>query len=166
MRYVAVLILFLVSLYFHLVLNFYGNGWQYVQPFLISLLLIYFNIKEEWVSYAFALVAGVLLDSISALFGFHTIVFISVIFILKNLQLTTFTSKNILTVLALTGFSFILYWLFVFLAHSAFNIADYDIDPNHLGAILKGVVINIFVVIFWHVWHYNFWIKKHEKQSF
>lgn len=166
MRYVAALILFLVSLYFHLVLNFYGNGWQYVQPFLISLLLVYFNIKEEWVAYAFALVAGVLLDSISALFGFHMVVFVSIIFILKNLQLTTFTSKNILTVLALTSFSFILYWLFVFLAHSIFNVTIYHIDSRYLVAILKGAIINIFVVIFWHVWHYNFWIKKHEKQSF
>lgn len=166
MKYIISVILFLISLYFHLVLNFYGNGWQYLQPFLISLLLIYFNTSDLWLAYAFAFLAGILLDSISALFGFHTIVFISIIFILKNLQLSTFTSKNIFTVLWLTVLSFIFYWLVVFLGHSVFDISTYYIDNHQIKAILRGLSINVVLVIFMHVWHFNFWVKKHEKQSF
>jgi len=160
------LILFLISLYFHFVFNFYGNGWQYVQPFLISLLLIYFNTSDLGLAYAYAFVAGLLVDSISALFGFHTIVFISIIFILKNFQLSTFTSKNIFTVLWLTIFSFLFYWLLVFLGHSVFDVSTYYIDRHQIKPILNGLWINILVVIFLHVWHFNFWVKKHEKQSF
>jgi cell shape-determining protein MreD len=166
MRYIVALLLFLISVYFHLLLNFYGNGWQYVQPFLISLLLIYFNTAENWLAYVFALVAGILLDSISAVFGFNTIVFLSIIFILKTLQLTTFTSKNIFTILLLTFFSFLLYWLFVLLANSLFYLSVYNINVGLIGSILKGMSINIFVLIFLHVCHYNFWVKKNEKQSF
>lgn len=166
MRYIVTLILFLISVYFHLLFNFYGNGWQYVQPFLISLLLVYFNTSENWLAYVFALVAGILLDSISAVFGFNTIVLLSIVFVLKNLQLTTFTSKNIFTILLLTFFSFLLYWLFVLLANSLFHLTAYDMNLGLVGSILKGLGINIFVLIFFHVSHYNFWVKKHEKQSF
>lgn len=166
MKYLVVLILFLVAVYFHLLFNFYGNGWQYVQPFLISLLLVYFNTSDNWLAYVFALVAGILLDSISAVFGFNTIVFLCIIFILKNLQLTTFTSKNILTILLLTLFSFLLYWFFVLLANNLFHLTAYDINIDLASSILKGLSINIFVLIFLHVCHYNFWVKKHEKQSF
>jgi hypothetical protein len=166
MKYITSLVLFLISLYFHLVLNFYGNGWQYIQPFLISLLLIYFNIPDLWLAYVFAFGAGIMLDSTSALFGFHTISFISIIFILKNLQLTTFTSKNIFTVLWLSIFSFVFYWLLVFLGHSVFEISTYYIESYQLKSIFKGVMINMALLIFMHVWHFNFWVKKHEKQSF
>ncbi len=166
MRYIVALILFLISVYFHLLFNFYGNFWQYVQPFLICLLLVYFNTSENWLAYVFALVAGILLDSISAVFGFNTIVLLSIVFILKNLQLTTFTSKNIFTILLLTFFSFILYWLFVLLINNLFHLTAYDINLASTGSILKGLSINIFTLIFLHVSHYNFWVKKHEKQSF
>lgn len=162
MRYIVSLILFLLSLYFHIIFNFYGNTWQYIQPFLISLLLLYFNIKELWLAYAFAILAGLVLDSISAIFGFHTIVFVCIIFILKNLQLSTFTSKNIFTVLWLSIFSLVFYWLLVFLGHSIFDIGSYYIQSNQLYSIVRGLFFNVLILIFFHVWHFNFWVKKHE----
>lgn len=166
MRYVASLVLFLLSLYFHIIFNFYGGTWQYIQPFLISLLLLYFNIKELWLAYAYAFLAGLVIDSMSAIFGFHAIVFISIIFILKNLQLSTFTSKNIFTVLWLSFFSFVFYWLLVFVGHNIFELASYFVDSSQITSILKGVIFNVLTLIFFHVWHFNFWVKKHEKQSF
>lgn len=166
MRFIVAIILFLSATYIHLLVNFYGNGWQYVQPFLIALLLLYFNIKEQWLVYLFAFLAGLLIDSTSALFGFHTIAYLSIIFILRNLQLTTFTSRNILTVLLLTFWSFIFYWLLVWLGHVIFGISSYYFSSTQIWPILKIVFLNLFVMIFLHVWHYNFWVKRHEKQSF
>lgn len=166
MRFVAAAILFLLAIYAHLLMNFYGNGWQYVQPFLIALLLLYFNVKEQWLVYVFAFLAGLLIDSISALFGFHTIAYLAIIFILRNLQLTTFTSRNILTVLLLTLWSFIFYWLLVWLGHIIFGINSYYVSVNQIWPILKIIFLNTVVMIFLHVWHYNFWVKRHEKQSF
>lgn len=166
MRFITAVILFLLAIYFYLLVNFYGGGWQYVQPFLIALLLLYFNIQEQWLVYLFAFLSGLLIDSISALFGFHTIAYLAIIFILRNLQLTTFTSRNILTVLLLTFWSFVFYWLLVWLGHVIFGIESYYIASAQIWSILKIVFFNTTVVIFWHVWHYNFWVKRHEKQSF
>lgn len=166
MRFVTAVILFLLAIYCHLVLNFYANGWQYLQPFLIALLLLYFNVSEQWLIYLFAFLSGLLLDSTAALFGFHVIAYILIIFIMRNLQSTIFTSKNILTVLLLTMWSFIFYWLMVFLGHVIFSVDSYYIDTQQIWPILRMILLNTFLVIFCHVWHYNFWVKRHERQSF
>ena len=68
MRYLYFILIFLISSFLFLFLNFYDNGWQLLQPFLVALLLIYFNSEQEWLYYTFALLAGFFVDSFTGAF--------------------------------------------------------------------------------------------------
>ena len=98
MRYIVIILMYLLATYSFLTLGFINNGWQYVQPFLIASLLVYFNVENDWLYYSFAVICGLTADALSGVFGLHAIIYLTIIFILKNLQLTLLTSKNILTI--------------------------------------------------------------------
>lgn len=166
MKYAIITLLFLVAVYFFTVLNYVDNGWQFVQPFLIVLLLLYLNLKDIWLVYIFAFVAGIFVDSFTGIFGLHTIIFLSIVFILRILQYTIFHHRNILSVLTLTIFSFVFFWLLFWLLNLIFNWQLYTFTNVIFWDILKTTLVNIVVVIFFHVLYYNIYLKKHERQSF
>lgn len=150
-----------------MLLNFYDNGWQFLQPFLVSTLLVYFNQNNPWIYYSYALLAGLFVDAFTGVFGLHTIIFILIIFILSILQLTVFTSKNILTVILLSLFSFVLFWMFFMLANFVFPWNLYIIDFDLMLKIAKMMAINLFLLTLFHLLYYNLWAKHHDKkQSF
>jgi len=160
------MLIFLVAVYFFTVLNFYDNGWQYVQPFLIVTLLAYYNTEERWVYYGFAFLAGLFVDSFTGVFGLHTIIFLIIIFILRSLQLTILTSKNILTIILLTILAFVIFWLLFYLANFMFSWELYTFQKQMFMPMLKMFLVNIGVVIFLHLLYFNLHTKKHERQSF
>jgi len=167
MKYLYLILIFFVASFLFLFLNFYDNGWQFLQPFLVATLLVYFNIEQEWLHYIFAMVAGFFVDSFTSIFGLHAFIFISIVFILKSFQVTILTSKNILAIILLTLFSFILYWLLFWLSDSIFNWELYTFSNTMFMPVLKMFGVNIFLVIFLHLIYYNFWLKHHDKkQSF
>ena len=166
MRYVALILIFLIAVYFFTVLNFYDNGWQYVQPFLIVTLLVYYNIDNHWLYYTFAFIAGLFLDSFTGVFGLHTIIFLTIILLLRSLQLTLLTSKNILTIILLTILAFVVFWLFFYSANFIFNWEIYTFQQAMLLPMFKMFLVNIATVIFFHLLYFNFHTKKHERQSF
>jgi rod shape-determining protein MreD len=167
MRYLYLILIFFIAAFLYLLLNFYDNGWQFLQPFLVALLLLYFNLDREWLYYLFALLAGFFVDSFTGIFGLHAIIFVIIIFLLKSLQLTILSSKNILAILLLTLFSFVLYWLLFWVADFMFNWDLYTFDKLLLPQIFKMMAINIFLVIFFHLIYYNFFLKSNDKkQSF
>ena len=167
MRYLYLILIFFIASFLFLLLNFYDNGWQFLQPFLIAVLLVYFNINKEWIHYTFATIAGFFVDSFTGIFGLHTVIFILIIFLLKNFQVTILSSKSILAIVLLTIFSFILFWLLFWLSDLIFNWDIYTLDNTLIIPILKMMAINIFLVTFLHLIYYNFWVKKHgQKQPF
>lgn len=149
-----------------LFLNLYNNGWQLLQPFLVAMLLVYFNYNKEWVHYVFATLAGFFVDSFTGVFGLHAMIFVIIIFILSGLQATILTSKNILAIMLLTLFSFILFWLLFWASDLIFNLDIYTFDNTLIIPTAKMAGIDILLFIFLHLIYYNFWLKKHEKQSF
>lgn len=168
MKYAILTLLYLMSAYSFFVLNFYNDGWQYTQVFLVTILLVYFNTKNEWLYYLYAFLAGLLVDSFTGIFAVYTLSFISIIFILRTLQLSILTSKNILSIAILIILAFILnglfFWLINFLLMSDF----YIINQQPIYKIFKAGLLNFFVVIFLHLLYFNIWLKKrdYEGQSF
>lgn len=167
MRYLYLILIFLISSFLFLFLNFYNNGWQLLQPFLVATLLVYFNIQKEWLYYIFAMLAGFFVDSFTGVFGLHAIIFVGIIFILSSLQATILTSKNILAIILLTLFSYIIFWFLFWLIDLVFNLDLYTFDKNLIIPIIKMSGLDILFFIFLHLIYYNFWLKKHDqKQSF
>lgn len=162
MRYLSLILLFLIAGYSFILLNFYDNGWQYLQPFLVATLLVYFNNDNPWVYYVFATVAGLFVDSFTGVFGLHAIIFLIIILILKSTQLTILTSKNILSILILTISSFIIFWLLFWSFNFIFDWQLYIFSVAILMAISKIIWINILIVIVFHLLLFNLWGKKHE----
>jgi len=165
MRYLYLILIFFIASLLWLLLNFYDNGWQFLQPFLIAVLLVYFNFGKEWIYYIFAMLAGFFVDSFTGIFGLHAVIYVIIVFILKGFQITILTSKNILAIILLTLFSFILFWLLFWAGDLIFNWNIYTFDNTLIIAILKMMAINIFLVLFIHLIYYNFWVKKHEHQQ-
>lgn len=167
MRYLYLILIFWLASSLFLLLNFYDNGWQLLQPFLVAVLLVYFNFSQEWVHYMFAMIAGFFVDSFTGIFGLHAALFVIIIFILKGFQMTILSSKNILAIILLTLFSFILFWLLFWISNLMFNWEFYIFNNTLIIPILKMMLVNIFLVLFLHLIYYNFWVKKHDqKQSF
>ena len=167
MRYLFLILIFFIAAYIFTLINFYDNGWQYLQPFLVATLLVYFNTEEPWLYYGFAAVAGIFVDSFTGIFGLHAIIFLFIIFILKTLQLTILTSKNILSILLLAILSFVIFWLAFWAVNIIFDWQLYIFNLETLLNILKMLVINIIILIFLHLLFFNLWSKKHaSKQSF
>lgn len=166
MKYLNVILIFLFSAFLYTMLNFYDNGWQYLQPFLIAILLIYFNIENPWLYYTFAFVSGLFIDSFSGVFGLHSFIFLFIIWLLKTLQLTIFTSRNMLTIILLTFFAFVFFWLVFFSVNFFASWELYILNKEIIFSILKMMLVNILLVTIIHLVYYNFWLKKHERQSF
>ncbi|MDD5749841.1 MAG: hypothetical protein PHO91_03615 [Patescibacteria group bacterium] len=166
MRYFAAVLLFLLAAYFYFYFGFYGSNWILLQPFLLALLLLYFNSNSPWFYYSFALLAGLFVDSFSGIFGLHSFTFIFIIFILKNLQLSIFTSRNILTVVVLSIFAFVIFYFCVYLIHFIF-VGDFYVFSGRLfGQLAKMAGWGILIVAILHILHFNFWVKKNEEQPF
>ncbi len=167
MKYPYLMLIFLVSAYFFTVLNFYDNNLQWLGPFLMSTLLVYFNNDNPWVYYGFATLAGLFMDSFTGIFGLYTIIFLVIIFLLRTLQLTVFTSKNILTIILLTSLAWFIFWLAFWLVNSIAGWQFYDFTWSMLVPIFKMTVLSIVLIIFFHLLHFNIWVKRHgQRQSF
>lgn len=167
MRYLNYILIYCISALLFFIFNFYDNGWQFLQPFLVVILLIYFNSDNIWLHYIFAMSAGFFVDSFTGIFGLHAIIFVVIIFLLKNLQLTLFTSKNFLSVVLLTVFSFIIYWLFFWLNDFMFHINIYIFNSSQFFLIFKTFLVNFAAVIVLHLIYYNFFLRHYDqKQSF
>ncbi|MDP2812716.1 MAG: hypothetical protein Q8O32_03415 [bacterium] len=166
MKYLSIIFIFLISAFLSAILNFYGNGWQYLQPFLIAVLLIYFNVDKIWLYYSFAFISGLFIDSFSGVFGLQTFIFLFIIWLLKNLQLTIFTSKNIVTIIVLSLFAFLFFWASFYLANFLADWELYVFNIKIIWQILKMMGLNMLIFISAHLLYYNLWLKKHERQSF
>ncbi len=161
MKYLIAILLFIISAYLFVLLNINFN--LFIQPFLIALLLLYFNSYDYILNYSFALLSGLFIDSITTVFGLHTIIFLAIIFIISSLQLNIFRSKDILSVILLTLFSFIIFWLLFISFNFIFNLELYTFNNIFLLIVLKSIVLNIILVILSHLLFFNFWFKKHGK---
>ncbi|PWB38955.1 MAG: hypothetical protein C3F02_00930 [Parcubacteria group bacterium] len=166
MRYLVLLIIYLLAAYFFLLLNMFGSHWHYIQPILVASLLVYFNTTNHWVRYVFALLSGLFIDVLSPIFGLQSFVFITIIFILSILQFTVFSSRNMFSVIVLTTLAFVIFWFLFYLLNFIFSWSFYDLSQLDVTHWLWGTLINILAVSFFHLLHYNLWAKKHEKQSF
>lgn len=169
MKYLVAILLFILSIFFTGVLSFNNSGWQMLQPFLISTLLVYFNTKNQWLYYGYALLAGLYVDSLTGVFGLHAAIFISIIFLLFILQATILTSKNILAIIILSAFSLVFYWLVFWLFSLIFDLGLYIFHKPLFIFMMRTFFVNILIVIFLHLLYYNLWQKKRdygEKQSF
>jgi cell shape-determining protein MreD len=140
------LLLLIVALYFHTLGIFYNNIWQYTQPFLLVLLLFYFNCQDVRIAYLLAFVAGLYLDSLSAIFGLYTFLFIFIIFILRSLQLTWLTSKNIFTILSLAFLAYFIFWLAFWFLNFIFAWQIYFFSWSILLQISKASLISILIL--------------------
>ncbi len=165
MKYLFLTFVYLLGSTVFIMLNFYDNGWQFLQPFLILVLLVYFNTENPWIYYTFASLAGLLLDSLSGVFGLHALIFIFIIFVLRSLQLTIITARNILTIISLTVFAFFLFWLIFWLSNIFFGWQLYHFNFVLWQTIVQKGLINIFIVIILHLLFYNFWIRGHANQQ-
>ena len=163
MKYLFIILFFLIAIYAFTLLNFYSDHWLYVQPMLIAVLLVYYNISQSWLYYSFASLAGLFVDSLNGIFGLQAIIFVIIIFILRSLQLTLFTSKNILTIILLTILAFIIFWLLLWSTSFIFNFQLYFLTKAIFIMILRGLVVNTFMTIFLHILFFNFWLKKQER---
>ena len=166
MKYLVSALLYLLAAFTYFLLSFYGQGWQLIQPFLLILLLFYFNSKNPWFYYIFALLCGLFMDSFSSVFGLHSLIFLFIIFLLRNLQLSFFTSKNIFTVILLSIFAFIIFYTSFWLANLMLAWNLYSFSWPLLVQITKMSGLSIFILIVLHILYFNFWVKKNEEQPF
>lgn len=163
MKYLIAVLLLLLAIYFYTIGIFYNNGWQFWQPFLIIILLFYFNSQDIWLNYILAIVTGLYLDSLTGVFGLYAILYTFIIFILRWLQLTWLSSRNILTILLLALLANLIFWSGFWLLNFIFSWPRYIFSWPLLWHISRGALVNIFVVIFFHVLYYNFWVKRHAR---
>ncbi len=161
MRYIVIILMYLLATYSFLTLGFINNGWQYVQPFLIASLLVYFNVENDWLYYSFAVICGLTADALSGVFGLHAIIYLTIIFILKNLQLTLLTSKNILTIVLLTLLSGIIFWLMFWGVNFISGWDLYKFNDLPWRQLLRGMGVNSFIVILVHLLYFNFYLRRH-----
>lgn len=167
MKYLSLILLFFIAGFLFILVNFYNNGWQFLQPFLVAVLLVYFNDENPWDYYTFAVVSGLFVDAFTGVFGLHAILFIIIILILRSMQLTILTSRNILSILILTILSFVLFWLLFWGLNFIFDWQLYSFSWSIILSISKVAWVNILAVILFHLLLFNLWGKKHEqRQSF
>lgn len=168
MKYAVIALLYLISVYSFFVLNFYHNGWQYVQPFLITVLLVYFNTKNEWLYYAYAFLSGLFIDSFTGIFGLYTASFLLIIFILRTLQISILTSKNILSIAILSILAFVFHNLFFWAINFVIASDFYNLERQPIYDISKAGLLNFFIIIICHLLYFNIWLRKrdYEGQSF
>ncbi len=161
MKYLSFILLFIISAYLFILLNINFN--LFIQPFLIALLLLYFNNNDYILNYSFALLSGLFIDSITPVFGLHTILFLIIVFIITSLQLNIFRSKDILSVILLTVFSFIIFWLLFILINILFSFELYSFSTLFISTVLKSIVLNSILVILFHLLFFNLWFKRYGR---
>ena len=109
MKYLAALFIFILAHSLYSLFNMHEC--HLLQPFLIGLIFLYLAIDNIWLHYSFAFLAGLLMDSFSAHFGLYSISLLCVVFLLKFLQSTIFTSKNTGTIIALSFINCFSFWV-------------------------------------------------------
>jgi cell shape-determining protein MreD len=165
MRYLLSIFFWLVAIYIFSLLNLYQSGWQYVQPFLIVILLTYFNSEDHWLYYSLSILSGLYIDSLNGIFGVYSIIFLLILFILKILQNTWLTSKNFLSIVILTILAFVLFWFFFWLINSIFDWQIYIFNQQAWWLIFKNFILFFCTTLIIHLLIYNFWVRRHERQS-
>jgi cell shape-determining protein MreD len=166
MRYLLLIFSWLLAVYVFTVLNYLDHGWQLLQPFLVVLLLIYFNSKNIIWSYSFALLAGIFLDSLNGIFGLQTIIFLFIVFVMRSLQLTILGTKNVFSTIVLILLALAMWWLIFGAINFIFHFNLYYFSQDLGRVIIKTFFIDVVLVILLHLLYYNFYVKKHERQSF
>lgn len=166
MKYLVSILLFLLSSYFWLLLNFFPNDWHFSQPFLVAILLLYFFGDNEWLLYSFALLSGLLMDSLSSIFGLNSLCFIIIVFILKILHETKLTKRSFLGTTVISLASFFIYWILMFLLSYIFGHNIYSWANLSYARILYSALINTAIVIVLSIIYLNLRRQKNEIQSF
>ena len=72
MKYLGLLFVFLLTYTVYAFLDF--TTWHWLNPFLLSLIFLYYANSNPWIYYSAALIFGLTLDAFSASFGLHTII--------------------------------------------------------------------------------------------
>lgn len=160
MKYLNIILLFIVANFCFAWLNVNPAHW--IQPFLIAAIFLYFAETNPWIHYSFAFVAGLIVDSFSASFGLHAISYILVLFLLNNLQLFIFTSKNTGTILMLTMIGVVAFWGFVWFLNFIFSWSNYHFSLIDWLQILKYYLFDVLTVVLMYIIYFNLNLKKHE----
>lgn len=164
MKYLGALILFLCSYFVYAFV--FNTSWHWLNPFLLSLIFIYYVSGKPLVYYGTALLFGLTLDAFMASFGLNTLSFLLVVFMISNLQLTIFTSKNTGTIILLTFlasiFFYIFFWFFYWLTGNEF----YTLTWQTSFQMLRFVLLDTLLVVIFYVLYFNLWLKKNERRSF
>lgn len=158
MKYIVLLLIFFVTYTIYAFLDF--TTWHWLNPFLLSLIFLYYATSEPWIYYAAALIFGFSLDAFSATFGLHTLSFLLMIFMISNLQLTIFTSKNTGTIIFLTFLANVLFWLIFYLIYFISSWQVYIFDLHTFLQLVKFIFIDTFLVFILYILYFNFWLKK------
>ncbi|MCB9802681.1 hypothetical protein H6761_01510 [Candidatus Nomurabacteria bacterium] len=161
MKYLGLLFVFLLTYTVYAFLDF--TTWHWLNPFLLSLIFLYYANSNPWIYYSAALIFGLTLDAFSASFGLHTISFLLMIFVISNLQLTIFTSKNTGTIFFLTFLANFLFWLIFWIIYWISPWQLYIFDLQVLIKIIRFIFIDTFLVFIFYILYFNLWLKKHER---
>lgn len=158
MKYIILLLIFLITYTTYAFLDF--TTWHWLNPFLLSLIFLYYATSEPWIYYTLALIFGLTLDAFSATFGLYTISFLLMIFIISNLQLTIFTSKNTGTIIFLTFLANVLFWLIFWIIYFISSWQVYVFNLNTFLSVSRFILIDTFLVFLFYILYFNFWLKK------
>ena len=161
MKYLISLFLFFLALAIFFIFN--TKGIIIWQTFLIFSLLIFLIIDDYKITYTFAIFSGLFLDSFTAIFGLHALIFLLIIFIVSILKKEILGIKNILTILLLIFISFFLYYLFTYLFYFLNGNTEYFYYTYNLIIIISSLLINTLITIVLYLIHYNF---KKDGRSF
>jgi len=153
MKYLISIFLFLLSTIIFFIFNI--KGIVFWEGYLISSTLLFLITKDSRLYYSFGAISGLFIDSFTAIFGLHAIVFIIILFILNILKNQILGAKNILTILLLISISFILYYFFTFLYYIIFSNLDFFKNIYDMFYIIKSVMINTLITIVLYLLHYN-----------
>lgn len=161
MRYLGVLFLFVIS---YTVFSFIFSGsWHWLNPFLISLILIYYSTNDPWLYYGSAFLFGLTLDAFAPGFALYTLSFLLILFVISNLQLTIFSSKNTGTIILLTLVANILFYLIYYFIHWLSDSLFYVLSWSTLLSIARFILLDTLLVVVLYVLYFNLWLKKHLK---
>jgi hypothetical protein len=160
MKYLGVLVLFLIS---YTVFAFVFSGtWHWLNPFLISLIFLYYSSSDPWIYYGAAFVFGLTLDAFSPGFAFYTLSFLLVLFLISNLQLTIFSSKNTGTIIFLTLIANILFYFIYYFIYWLSDTLFYVLSWSMILSISRFILLDTLLVVVFYVLYFNLWLKKHS----
>ena len=163
MKYIGIILIFILAHSAYSLLNM--HPWHLLQPFLIALVFLYFVVDNSWLHYIFAMMAGLTVDSFSATFGLYTISFLTVVFLMRSLQLSVFSSKNTGTIISLAIIACLSFWLIAGLVYLIFHWSLHTLILVDILAIIGFSLINAISVIFLYILYFNIWLRRHERRS-